>query len=129
MGIFDITLTKKIKTSKSKQDFLEFLEKRLTKNKKYKTSFQDNTLTIPKIHIDSLLRYNLNTQITSNKKESEIIINAELHDTLLLTIIIILSILLTYGIGIIFVILFTYLQKRKASEYLESIIVDYEIIN
>ncbi|MBP7748669.1 MAG: hypothetical protein KA070_00825 [Aliarcobacter sp.] len=126
MGIFDITLTKKIKTSKSKQDFLEFLEKRLTKNK---TSFQDNTLTIPKIHIDSLLRYNLNTQITSNKKESEIIINAELHDTLLLTIIIILSILLTYGIGIIFVILFTYLQKRKASEYLESIIVDYEIIN
>ena len=126
MGIFDITLTKKIKTSKSKQDFLEFLEKRLTKNK---TSFQDNTLTIPKIHIDSLLRYNLNTQITSNKKESEIIINAELHDTLLLTIIIILSILLTYGIGIIFVILFTYLQKRKASEYLESIIVDYKIIN
>ena len=126
MGIFDITLTKKIKTSKSKQDFLEFLEKRLTKNK---TSFQDNTLTIPKIHIDSLLRYNLNTQITSNKKESEIIINAELHDTLLLTIIIILSILLTYGIGIIFVILFTYLQKRKASEYLESIIVEYEIIN
>ena len=126
MGIFDITLTKKIKTSKSKQDFLEFLEKRLTKNK---TSFQDNTLTIPKIHIDSLLRYNLNTQINSNKKESEIIINAELHDTLLLTIIIILSILLTYGIGIIFVILFTYLQKRKASEYLESIIVDYEIIN
>ena len=126
MGIFDITLTKKIRTSQSKQDFLEFLEKRLTKNK---TSFQDNTLTIPKIHIDSLLRYNLNTQITSNKKESEIIINAELHDTLLLTIIIILSILLTYGIGIIFVILFTYLQKRKASEYLESIIVDYEIIN
>mgnify|MGYP003554058646 FL=1 len=126
MGIFDITLTKKIKTSKSKQDFLEKKKKRLTKNK---TSFQDNTLTIPKIHIDSLLRYNLNTQITSNKKESEIIINAELHDTLLLTIIIILSILLTYGIGIIFVILFTYLQKRKASEYLESIIVDYEIIN
>ena len=126
MGIFDITLTKKKKTSKSTQDFLEILKKKITKNK---TSFQDNTLTIPKIHIDSLLRYNLNTQITSNKKESEIIINAELHDTLLLTIIIILSILLTYGIGIIFVILFTYLQKRKASEYLESIIVDYEIIN
>jgi hypothetical protein len=129
MGMFDISLVKKVKIKKTKQDFLEFLERRLTKDKTYETNTQNNILTIQKSHIDTLLKYNLNAEIKTSKKENELIINAELHDTLILTIVIVLAILLTYGIGVVFVVAFTYLQRRKGTKYLESIITDYETIN
>lgn len=129
MGMFDISLVKKVKIKKTKQDFLEFLQKRLTKDKTYETNIQNDTLTIQKSHIDTLLKYNLNAEIKTSKKENELIINAELHDTLILTIVIILAILLTYGIGVVFVVAFTYLQRRKGTKYLETLIKDYETIN
>ena len=129
MGMFDISLVKKVKIKKTKQDFLEFLQKRLTKDNTYETNIQNDTLTIQKSHIDTLLKYNLNAEIKTSKKENELIINAELHDTLILTIVIILAILLTYGIGVVFVVAFTYLQRRKGTKYLETLIKDYETIN
>lgn len=129
MGMFDISLENKIKPQNSKQDLLTFIQKRLNTDKKYEITIEKNTLSIQKVHIDSLLKYNLNAQIKSDKKESQIIINAELHDTLILTILIILAILLTYGIGVVFVVAFTYMQRRKGTKYLESIIKDFETIN
>jgi len=127
MGMFDISLEKKLRNPN--QELLTFIQKRFTKNKEYEAKIQNGTLSIDKCHIDTLLKYNLKANIEKNKKESKIIINAELHDTLILTIVIILAILLTYGIGVVFVVAFTYLQRRKGTKYLESIITDYETIN
>ena len=73
-------------------------------------------------------RYNLDINIQTNKKDniSEITVNGQLHDTLLLTIFIILSILLTYGLGIILVIGFTYYQKVVATKQLQMLIHNYK---
>ena len=129
MGIFDASLKQKIKIKNTKQEFLEFFKNKIIKEKEYETTLQTNSLEVSKAHLDTLLKYNTNITIQKAQGENELIINAELHDTLILTILIILAILLTYGIGVIFVAGYAYLQKKKATKYLESIIKDYETIN
>lgn len=129
MGLFDISIKKQMKLRNSKEHFYEFMKKKLTKKKEYEPKLENNTLNIEKCHLDTLLKYNTQIQITKSKNEDELIINGELHDTLILTILIILAILLTYGIGVILVVAYAYLQKKKASIFLEKLIKDYETIN
>lgn len=127
MGLFDINIKRKMKID-TKDYFFEFIKKNLTKNKEYETKIEKNCLTIDKCHLHSLLKYNTNIEIIENKQEKEVVINAQLHDTLILAILVILAILLTYGFGVVFVVAFTYLQKRKATKYLETLLKDYETI-
>lgn len=129
MGIFDVSIKEKIKIKNTKKEFLEFFKKQLTKEKEYETSIQTNSIEIKKVHLNTLLKYNTEIDIQKNSGESELIVNAQLHDTLVLTILIILAILLTYGIGVIFVAGYAYLQKKKAKLFLEKLVKDYETIN
>lgn len=129
MGIFDVSIKEKIKIKNTKKEFLEFFKKQLTKEKEYETSIQTNSIEIKKVHLNTLLKYNTIIDIQKNSGESELIVNAQLHDTLVLTILIILAILLTYGIGVIFVAGYAYLQKKKAKLFLEKLVKDYETIN
>ncbi len=129
MGIFDASLKQKIKIKTTKEEFLEFLKNRILKEKEYETTLQTSSLEVSKAHLDTLLKYNTNVTVQKTQGENELIINAELHDTLILTILVILAILLTYGIGVIFVAGYAYLQKKKATKYLESLIKDYETIS
>ena len=128
MGMFDIQFSNKIKSSYGNIHLFEFLKKQLQKNKIYQNRIEETTLTIEKCRINTLLRYNLDINIQTNKKDniSEITVNGQLHDTLLLTIFIILSILLTYGLGIILVIGFTYYQKVVATKQLQMLIHNYK---
>ena len=128
MGMFDIQFSNKIKSSYGNIHLFEFLKKQLQKNKTYQNRIEESTLTIEKCRINTLLRYNLDINIQTNKKDniSEITVNGQLHDTLLLTIFIILSILLTYGLGIILVIGFTYYQKVVATKQLQMLIHNYK---
>jgi hypothetical protein len=128
MGMFDASIKEKIKIKTSKQEFLEFFKNRLTKEKEYETTLQGNSLEVSKCHLDTLLKYNTKIDIQKSQGETELVINAELHDTLILTLLIILAILLTYGIGVIFVAGYAYLQKKKAKLFLEKLIKDYETI-
>ena len=128
MGLFDISIKKQIQLKNSKEHFYEFMKKKLTKDKEYEIKLENNTLSVEKCHLDTLLKYNTQIQITKNKNENQLIINGELHDTLILAILIILAILLTYGFGVILVVGYTYLQKKKATNYLEKLIKDYETI-
>lgn len=129
MGLFDISIKKQMKLKNSKEHFYEFMKKKLTKEKEYETKLENNTLSIEKCHLDTLLKYNTTINISKIKDENELIINGELHDTLILTILIILAILLTYGLGVILVVAYTYLQKKKGTIFLEKLIKDYETIN
>ena len=128
MGMFDIQFSNKIKLAYGNIHLFEFLKKQLQKNKTYQNRIEESTLTIEKCRINTLLRYNLDINIQTNKKDniSEITVNGQLHDTLLLTIFIILSILLTYGLGIILVIGFTFYQKIVATKQLKELIHNYK---
>ena len=129
MGIFDVQINKKIKLKKTNKDLFEFIKKRLLKDKDYENDLTREELSIKKCHINTLLKYNISTKLDSSKKESTLQIDAELQDTLIIAIIIILAIVLTYGLGVILVVGFVYYQKVIATKYLNTLIENYQTIN
>ena len=129
MGIFDVQINKKIKLKKTNKDLFEFIKKRLLKDKDYENDLTREELSIKKCHINTLLKYNLSAKIETNKKESILQIDAELQDTLIIAIVIILAIVLTYGLGVILVVAYVYYQKVIATKYLNSLIENYQTIN
>ena len=129
MGIFDVQINKKIKLRKTNKDLFEFIKKRLLKDKDYENDLTREELSIKKCHINTLLKYNISTKLDSSKKESTLQIDAELQDTLIIAIVIILAIVLTYGLGVIIVVAYVYYQKVVATKYLNSLIENYQTIN
>jgi hypothetical protein len=129
MGIFDVQINKKIKLKKTNKDLFEFIKKRLLKDKDYENDLTREELSIKKCHINTLLKYNISTKLDSSKKESTLQIDAELQDTLIIAIVIILAIVLTYGLGVIIVVAYVYYQKVVATKYLNSLIENYQTIN
>ena len=129
MGIFDVQINKKIKLKKTNKDLFEFIKKRLLKDKDYENDLTREELSIKKCHINTLLKYNISTKLDSSKKESTLQIDAELQDTLIIAIVIILAIVLTYGLGVIIVVAYVYYQKVIATKYLNSLIENYQTIN
>lgn len=129
MGIFDVQINKKIKLKKTNKDLFEFLKKQVLKDKDYENEITREELSIKKCHINTLLKYNLSAKIETNKKESILQIDAELQDTLIIAIVIILAIVLTYGLGVILVVAYVYYQKVIATKYLNSLIENYQTIN
>ena len=128
MGIFDVQINKKIKLKKTNKDLFEFLKKQLLKDKDYENDLSREELSIKKCHINTLLKYNISTKIVTNKKESTLQVDAELQDTLIIAIVIILAIVLTYGLGVIIVVAYVYYQKVTATKYLNSLIENYQTI-
>lgn len=114
MGMFDIGI---VKTCKKDDDILKILEEKL------KHSGKDSTLSYNLLEIDnfktknSLLSYDLKIEKINNS----VVLNGELKEVLILTILIILSILFTYGLGLILVVGYTYYQKIVSTKYLEKV--------
>ena len=127
MGMFDVQVIKELKLKKDKKNLYQFLNKQLSKDKKYDYSLDKDKLTISKNPIDTFLKYNLSAQFDSDT----LIIDAELDNsyTLFITLLIILSILFTYGLGILPIIGFVYYQKTKASKYLKNLLTNYGYID
>lgn len=128
MGMFDIQFSKRIQLNYGNIHLFEFFKRQLQKNRTYQSKIEETTLTIEKYHINPLLKYKLNIHLQKNKKDnnSEITITGELQYTFLLTILILLSILLTYGLGIIFVIGFMYYQKVVVTKQLQTFLHNYK---
>lgn len=128
MGLFDISIKKELPSTLSKQEFLEELKTSLIQDKEYETKLDKSSLEIEKLHLDTLLKYNCKITLEKQKKATSFHLEGQLHDTLVLTILIILAILLTYGIGVVLVILYTYLQKKKATKFINEVLDKYETI-
>ena len=127
MGMFDVQVIKELKLKKDKKDLYQFLNKQLSKDKEYKHSIDKNILTVSKNPIDTFLKYNVSAQFNDNT----LIIDAELDNsyTLFITLLIILSILFTYGLGILPIIGFIFYQKTQASKYIKNLIENYGYLN
>lgn len=128
MGMFDVEFHENLNLKEGNSNLFEFIKKQFLKNKNYEIKIEKDSLNIEKLQLGSLLRYKLNITTSTNKKEkaSQAIITAELQDTLILTIFIVLAIAFTYGLGIIPIIMFTYFQKVKATKYLKELLENYK---
>lgn len=127
MGMFDVQVIKELKLEKDKNDLYEFFYKQLSKDEKYDYTIKNDELNIKKNPLDTFLKYNLNAKFDSNT----LVIDAELDNsyTLFITLLIILSILFTYGLGILPIIGFVYYQKTKATKYLKTLLTNYGYLN
>jgi hypothetical protein len=128
MGMFDVEFQEEINLKEGNKSLFEFVKKQFLKDKEYETKIEKESLSIAKCNINTYLRYNLKITTSTNKKDksSQVLVNAELHDTLILAILVILAIPFTYGIGIIFIIIFTYYQKVQATKYLKNMLTNYK---
>ncbi|RXJ91799.1 hypothetical protein CRV01_01530 [Arcobacter sp. CECT 8983] len=116
MSLFNVSIKQTLK--RDNKELLDSLYAQLLKNQNCESIKGNNSFEIQKCKLNTILRFN--TKVTLDSKEVQV--DAELHDTLLLTILVVLAILLTYGIGVILIVVFAYLQKRKAEAYLKDII-------
>jgi len=128
MGMFDVAFQEEVNLKEGNSNLFEFFKKQFSKNKNYDIKIDNENLSIEKLQLGSFLRYKLNISSQKNKKEksSQVIITGELQDTLILTILIVLAIAFTYGLGIIPIIMFTYFQKVKATKYLREFLENYK---
>ena len=127
MGMFDVQIIKELKLKEDKNDLYEFLKKQLFKDKQYEYTISNKKLNITKNPLNTFLKYNINAKFDSNT----LILDAELDNsyTLFITLLIILSILFTYGLGILPIIGFVYYQKTKATKYLKTLLTNYGYLN
>ena len=128
MGMFDVEFHENLNLKEGNSNLFEFFKKQFLKNKNYEIQIEKDSLSSEKLQLGSFLRYKLKITTSTNKKEktSQAIITAELQDTLILTIFIVLAIAFTYGLGIIPIIMFTYFQKVKATKYLKELLENYK---
>jgi len=115
MGLFDVSLQKEINVNKEQLNELKkSLEQSATQSK-----VTNNRLEITEFKLNySLLKYNLIIEAFKNK----LTVTGELQQVLLLTILIVLAILLTYGFGVIVIVAYAYYQKRVATKFLEEVL-------
>ena len=113
MGFFDVSLHKDISLDKNQLNELKSdLEKYSTQ-----TKVVNNRLEATFFQLDSSwLKYNITVQSFKNK----LTLNGELQQVIMLTVLIVLAILLTYGFGVVIVVAYAYYQKVKATQYLEE---------
>ncbi len=114
MSLFNIEILENIKNQNLKKEYIDNLKNNLVSKENIQET--KNSLLLKKCHLNTLLKYDVSLEFIDNK----IKVKAELYDTLILTVLVILSILFTYGVGVILIIVFTYFQKRKASKYLKT---------
>ena len=125
MGLFDLGINKEISSQRSKEEVSTSIEKKLKKFSQEEPKLEDKTLILNDFKT-SIVKYNLSINLEKTSKGFNILIDGELQQlyVLILVALVILSILLTYGIGVIFIVLFAYLQKHYATKFINSVIDD-----
>ena len=122
MGLFDISIKKEL-SLKSKDEPLNLLSEQISSDSKDSISTEKNKFTLDNFSPKGIfLKFNLEVKIENENKKDFLTIDGELQQVLLFVILIVLSILFTYGIGVILIIGFIYYQKHTASKYLNHIL-------
>ncbi len=125
MGLFDIGIRKEISSQKSKDEILSTIEKDIKDFSQETPKIEDGTLILNNFK-SSILSYNLTINLEKSSKGYTLAIDGELQQffVLILVGLIILSIIVTVGIGVIFIVAFAYLQKHFATKLINSLIED-----
>ncbi len=128
MGLFDVILEKELKAKKSKEEILGLIKTELSNDSKKEPSFENGILSVENFRAPtSLLKYNLSINLEKSDNKYNLTVNGELQQVIIMLFIIIFSILFTYGLGVILVVVVAFLQKKFAEKYLTKIIEELEL--
>lgn len=123
MGLFDVSINNEITSEKSRDEILTSIANNLKEFSKEDFLTQKDEFDLKSFR-SSILKYNLNGSIKKSEDGYSLNINGELQQSYvwILIVLIILSILVTYGIGVVFIVAFTFLQKQSTSKSLNSLL-------
>ncbi|WP_072679635.1 hypothetical protein [Arcobacter sp. LA11] len=123
MGLFDVGIRKEISSQKNKEEVLQSIKNSIEEYSQETSNIENGTIILNNFKY-SILKYNLSINLNKSNKDFDLSIDGELQQfyVLILVALIILSILFTFGIGVIFVVAFAYLQKSSTSKVLNSFI-------
>ena len=118
MGLFDVSITEEL----TSQQEVKKLKEKITQKLKAQ-SFEESVLEDDK-RIENYKTKNalLKYDIRFTEDKNFLILEGELKQVILLTILILFSILFTYGLGVILVVAFTYYQRVVTQKALTAII-------
>jgi hypothetical protein len=125
MGLFDIGIRKELSSKKTKKEILNSIQKGIEKKSEETSKLENDTLILNNFKT-SILKYDLCISLKKSPKGFNISIDGELQQlfVLILLALIILSIIVTKGIGVAVLVAFSFLQKHYASKYINSLIED-----
>jgi len=123
MGLFDVGIREEIASQKSKKEISKVLEEKIKVYSDEKVSTKDDVIILNNFK-SSILKYNLSINLDKSNKGFNVAIDGELQQfyILIFLALIILSILFTFGIGVIFVVVFAFLQKRSTTKVINSLL-------
>lgn len=125
MGLFDVVIREEITSQKSKKEISKVLEDKIKVYSDEQVSTKDDVIILNSFK-SSILKYNLSINLDKSNKGFNVAIDGELQQfyILIFLALIILSILFTFGIGVIFVVVFAFLQKRSTTKVINSLLKD-----
>lgn len=128
MGLFDIGIRKELTSKKSKEEIFNAIESKIKGYSKETPLLENETLILDKFQ-SSLLKYDLTIQLEKSNKGFNLAIDGELLQfyVLIFVALIIGGILFTYGIAIIFVVGFAYLQKHLSTKFINALLEELEL--
>ena len=123
MGLFDVGIREEISSQKSKKEISKLLEEKIENYSDEKTKVEDDLIILNNFK-SSILKYNLSIHLDKSNKGYNLSIDGELQQfyILIFLVLIVLSILFTFGIGVIFVVIFAFLQKKSTTKVINSLI-------
>ncbi len=123
MGLFDVGIREEIASQKSKKEISKVLEEKIKVYSDEEVSTKDDVIILNNFK-SSILKYNLSINLDKSNKGFNVAIDGELQQfyILIFLALIILSILFTFGIGVIFVVVFAFLQKRSTTKVINSLL-------
>lgn len=124
MGLFDVGIRKEI-SLQNKEKLLKSIKKNINNYSQESSRIEEGTLILNSFK-NSILKYNLSINLDKSNNNLMLSIDGELQQfyVLILLGLIILSILFTSGIGVIFVVIFAFLQKQSTTKFINSLLKD-----
>lgn len=123
MGLFDVGIKEEISSKKTKKEILHSIEKNIENYSNETSKIYNDTITLNSFK-SSILRYDLSINIDKSNNGFNLSIHGELQQfyILIFLVLIILSILFTFGIGVIFIVIFAFLQKKSSTKSINTLI-------
>lgn len=128
MGLFDVGIREKISSQKSKKEISKSIEKSIKDYSSETLKTKDETIIL-KSFKSSILKYDLSINLEKSNKGFDLSIDGELQQFYILIFLglIIFSILFTYGLGVILVVAFAFLQKQSTTKTINTLIKNFDL--
>lgn len=123
MGLFDVNIRKELKTQKNIDEVQTLIKENISEYSNELAKVEGNSISLDGFK-SSILKYNITATLQKSNQGFTLVLDGEIQQfyVLILFVLIIVGILFTFGIAIIFIVAFAYLQKQSTKKFIDSLL-------